>query len=98
MLRLEAGGGGVADLAGRPGVLLGLFGGLGDAGRGVVLAEELAHEAGRDDGGEGVGDTLAGDVGCGAVYRLEHRRTRPGRVEVGAGSEADAAGDRAAEV
>ena len=38
------------------------------------------------------------DVGGRAVYRLEERRTRPGRIEVGRGGPSDPAGDRAGEI
>ena len=50
------------------------------------------------DGGQRVGDALAGDVVGGAVHRLEERRPGAGRVEVGRGGEADAAADGAGQV
>src|SRR6187200_2292260 len=70
--RSESGDDGVADLTRRPGVPLGVGAGLLDAGRRIVLAEELAHEGGADDRGHGVRHPLARDVGRRAVYRLEH--------------------------
>ena len=71
---------------------------LEDSLRGVVLAQMLEHERGRVDGGQRVGDPLAGDVVRRAVDRLEERRARASRVEVGGGGEADAAADRAGQV
>ena len=45
-----------------------------------------------------VRDALAGDVRRAAVHRLEHARVAPAHVEVAAGRQADAAGDRGGEV
>ena len=72
--------------------------GLLDAGRGVRLAEELAHHRGRDDRRTRIGGAGARDVGRRAVHRLEQRRAGAGRIEVGRRGASDAAGDRAAEV
>ena len=52
----------------------------------------------RQHRGRGIGDALAGDVGRRAVHRLEHARVGPGNVEIAAGGQPDAAGDRRAEV
>src|SRR5699024_5769168 len=44
------------------------------------------------------GEVLARDVGGRAVHRLEHRRVGAGGVDVAAGRQADAAGDRGRQV
>src|SRR5581483_990957 len=47
----------------------------------------------RQNGGGGVGDPLAGDVGGAAVHRLEHARVAPADVQVAAGGKSDTTGD-----
>ena len=64
----------------------------------VALPEVIEHQRAGPDRGDRIGDALAGDVGRRAVDRLEHRRVRPLRVDVGAGRDAEAARDRRAEV
>src|SRR5262249_62142967 len=63
-----------------------------------VQPEVVEQHAGREDGGQRVGDALAGDVGGGAVDRFEHAGVGPLRVDVGAGGHAHAAGDDGAQV
>src|SRR5262245_63906544 len=55
------------------------------------------HGGGQDRGG-GVRLALAGDVGGRTVHRLEHARRRAVGVDVAAGGQPDAAGDRGGEV
>ena len=95
---LEAGGDLVADLGGGAGEAGDLGAGLAHTGGGVALAEVVEHEGRREDGGDGVGLVLPGDVGRRAVDRLEHGRTGAGGVQVGARGEPDPPGYRAAEV
>ncbi len=61
-------------------------------------AEVLEQHRHRQDRRGRVGDAAAGDVGRRAVHRLEHRRVGAADVEVAAGREPDAAGDRGGEV
>ena len=65
---------------------------------GVVVTEVLEHEGGGVDGGQGVGDPLAGDVVGRPVHRLEQRRSGPVRVQVGRGGEPDAPADGTGQV
>src|SRR5207253_9945897 len=57
----------------------------------VRVAEVLEHHRARPDLGDRVSDAPAGDVGGGAVYRLEHRRLLPPRGDVAAGGRAERA-------
>src|SRR5262245_50978701 len=96
------GGDRVADLGGLPRALaLAVLEVLDDGGvdlRGSLgVAEVVQHERDRADGGGGVGDLLARDVGRRAVDRLEHRRRRTVRVHVAGRSQADATGDGSGE-
>jgi hypothetical protein len=50
------------------------------------------HHLTRPDHTDGVGDTLAGDIGCGPVYRLKEGREETGGVDVARRSDADGAG------
>ncbi len=56
------------------------------------------HQGGAADGADGVGQSLSGDVWCGTVHGLEHAGETPFGVEVGAGRQAEAAGQGAAQV
>jgi hypothetical protein len=67
-------------------------------GRLLGQAEVLQHQGGAADGADRVGKPLPGDVRCGAVHGLEHAGETPFGVQVGAGRQAKAAGQRAAEV
>ena len=93
------GGGGAADVAGedarrRWSSLDGALDGLASSGRpkwsSIRAALPIAPM--------GLADALAGDVGRGAVDGLEHAGEAALGVEVGAGGQAEAAGQRAAEV
>src|SRR6266496_5676969 len=82
------------------------YDGLLQRGRRLLLSQVVEHQPGREHRGDGVGPAGPGDVGGGAVHRLEQRRARPAgatgacgaRVEVGARRRAEPAGDRGAEV
>src|SRR5262249_27494199 len=58
----------------------------------------IEHQACGEDGADGVGDAFAGDVGGGAVDRLEHAGMGAFGVEVGAGGQPEAAGDDGGQV
>ena len=75
-----------------------LAAGLADPGGGIALAEVVEHEGRRQDGSDGVGLALPGDVGRRAVDGLEHGGAGAGGVQVGARGEPDPPGYRAAEV
>src|SRR5687767_12860817 len=62
------------------------------------MAEVLEHQRAGPDGGDGIGDLPAGNVGRGAVYRLEDRRRGALGVDVPRGGDADGAGRGRAEV
>ncbi len=64
---------------------------LPHAVRAFLFAEELEQHGGGEDGGDRVGDSLAGDVRGRAVDGLEHGRELSRRVQVGAAGEAHAA-------
>src|SRR5690348_7297279 len=72
----------IADLGGRSLDVVGLVDRGAYSGPGVVLAEELQHHRGRDDGRARIGLAGAGDVGRRAVDGLEQRRAGAGGVEV----------------
>ena len=63
-----------------------------------VLAEMIEHHGTGPDLADRIGDALAGDVGGGAVHRLEHGGELAGGVDVPAGGQSDAAADRGGEV
>ena len=63
--------------------------------RGARLADVPQHELGRQDERDRVGEFLAGELGRGAVHRLEHRAAV---AEVGSGHHAQAADEPGAEV
>src|SRR5262249_45069723 len=50
------------------------------------------------DGGQRVGDAFAGNIGRGAVHRLEHAWVGSLGIDVAAGGQADAAGNDGAQV
>ena len=61
-------------------------------------AEVVEHQGDGPDRGDRVGDALPGDIRRGTVDRLEHARFPPLGVDVGAGGDAHAAGEGAAEI
>ncbi len=71
--------------------------GLDAVGRGLVPEVRQQHRD-RQHGRGRVGLALPCDVGRGAVDRLEHAGVGPARVDVAAGCQADAAGDRRTDV
>src|SRR6185436_8564178 len=75
-----------------------LLDGAHDVRRRFRMAEMLEHQRAGPDGGERVGDLLAGDVRRRAVHRLEDRRVEPFRIDVARGGDADRAGGRGAEI
>src|SRR5207302_2260088 len=83
----------IADLRCATGELACVGAGLGDAGGGGGLAQEVEHHGHRAHGGHRVGRAGAGDVGGRPVHGLEERRPGAIGVEVGRGGAADAAGD-----
>ena len=62
------------------------------------VAEEVEHQRARPDLADRIGDALAGDVGRGAVHRLEQRRIRALGIEVGRRRDADRAAHGGPEV
>src|SRR3954468_20715763 len=70
----DPGGDGVADLVGGAAEGRRVLDGLGDAGGGIGLAQEVQHEGGRADGRHGIGLARADDVGRRTMYRFEQRR------------------------
>src|SRR5260370_21756086 len=63
-----------------------------DGAAGVLLAEVVEHHGARPDLADGIGDALPGNVGRGAVNRLEHRRVLAFRVDVAARRETRGSG------
>ncbi len=96
----DGGGGGVAAEVG--GTFAaggeGLDDGVVDGGGGFRRAEVIEHHGCREDGGHGVGDAFTEDVGGGTVDGFEHGGEAAGGVEIGAGGEADGAGNDGGEV
>src|SRR5207245_2824772 len=62
------------------------------------VAEVVQQEGDREYGRYRIGDALPGDIRRGAVYRLEHRRVPPLRVDAAARGQPDAASDRGGDV
>ena len=62
------------------------------------MAQVLEHHRAGPDLGDRIRDALAGDVGCRAVNRLEHRRILLLGIDVAARRQPDRAGDGRAEV
>ena len=65
---------------------------------GSVFADVGKQQRHRHDRGGRIRDPLAGDVRRAAVYRFEHRRVGPGRVDISAGGQPDSAADRGGQV
>lgn len=86
------GAGGAAQIGAQQLALLevGINGGV-NLGGGLWLLEELEHEGGAADGGDGVGDALAHDVRGAAVARLADGEAL---ADVGAGHEAQRSDER----
>src|SRR5580692_4282053 len=82
---------GAAEVAGEDAGRGDRLDGLLQPGRLLGQAEVLEHQRSAADGADGVGQSLPGDVGRGAVHGLEHAGETPFRVEVGAGRQAEAA-------
>src|SRR5439155_2882562 len=61
-------------------------------------AELLEHQRAREDGRHRVGDPFARERRRRAVHRLEHPRSPPPRVEIGAGGESQPADERGPQV
>src|SRR5699024_9678232 len=80
-----------------PGLEVGRHCGLDLSGR-LGDPQVFQHDGGRQHRGGGVGLALAGDVGCGAVYRLEHARERTVGVDVAAGGQSAPPGDGGTDV
>src|SRR5690554_3634274 len=98
----ERGDDGVADLRGAAlavtaGGEVGFHRCIDASGR-LRQAEVIQHEAHREDGCRRVCQLLAGNVGRGAVYRLEHAGECAVRVDVSGCRQPDAATDCAGEV
>ena len=74
------------------------FDGADDAVVQIAMAQMIEHQRAGPDRADRVGDPFAGDVGRRAVDRLEHRRKRPLRVDVGARRDAEASRNRRADV
>src|SRR5262249_26139613 len=55
-----------------------------DGAAGFLLAEMVEHHGARPDLADGIGDALPGNVGRGAVNRLEHGRVLAFRIDVAA--------------
>jgi len=72
--------------------------GLVDARRRDILPQVPEQQRHRHHRRRRVGDALAGDVGCTAVNRFEHRRIRPGGVDIAAGRQPDSATYRRCEI
>ncbi len=72
--------------------------GFEDGGGGFGFAEMIEHHGRRPDLANGVGDAFAGDVGGGAMDRLEEGGEAAFGVDVAGGSDADGAGAGGAEV
>src|SRR5436190_22792535 len=64
----------------------------------LALAEMVEHQRTGPDGPDWIGDAFARDVRGGTVDRLEHRRMAPLGIDVRSRRDAEAAGDRRAEV
>src|SRR5260370_51692 len=63
-----------------------------DGAPGALLAKVVEHHGARPDLADGIGDALAGNVGRGAVNRLEHGRELAVRIDVAARRDADGSG------
>jgi hypothetical protein len=63
-----------------------------------VLSKMLQHLAGGPEGGDRIGNPLAGDIEGRSMDRLEHRRETPLRVDIGRWRDTKAARQRAGKV
>jgi len=63
-----------------------------------AVAEEVQHHRCRPDGGDRIGDVLAGDIRRRAVHRFKQRWQFAVRIQIGRWRDADGAGAGRAEV
>src|SRR6201999_1494784 len=87
-----------ADVAGANPAARGGFEGSRDSAGLIMQTEVIKHQSCAGNRTDRVGDALAGDVGGRSVNWLEHAGEATFRVQVGTGRDAEASGERGAEI